>query len=159
MATVDVQYSISGHVGNAIQDSVDRTLRPSTTSAGSDFKGGFHEEGFTGDSSGNVHNASPGPAFKPTDSEAHVTQTVTSNTRIIEHTHPPGTTGSNTFGGTHFDQEPSPADRANAANRPGVTHIVAGVGDKTVRFYNGNGTQATIPLNAFPKCNNGQNCH
>ena len=153
-------YDISGHVGNAIQDSVDRTLSPSTSASGSDFKGGFHEEGFTVDSSGNVHNAAPGPAFKPTDSEAHVNQTVSSDTTIVEHTHPPGTTDSNTIGGTHFNQDPSPQDLKNAGNRPGVTNIEAGAGDKTVRFYNQNGTQAKVPLNAFPKCqSNGNNCH
>jgi hypothetical protein len=78
----------------------------------------------------------------------------------VEHTHPPGTTDSNTIGGTHFNQDPSPQDLKNAGNRPGVTNIEAGAGDKTVRFYNQNGTQAKVPLNAFPKCqSNGNNCH
>jgi len=156
--TYDIFY-VSGHVGNAIQASVDRTLSPSTTSAGSDFKGGFHEEGFTVDSNG-VHNAAPGAAFKPTDSEVHVSQTVTSDTTVVEHTHPSGTTDPNTYGGTHFNQDPSPGDRSIAGAEPNVTHIEAGAQDQTVRFYDRNGTQAKVPLSAFPRCqDNGQGCH
>ncbi|MBZ5512183.1 MAG: RHS repeat-associated core domain-containing protein [Acidobacteriia bacterium] len=158
-------YDISGHVGNAIQDSVSRTLGRT----GSDTQGGFHEEGFTVDSNG-VHNAAPGPAYRPGDDEAHINLTINSGTIIIEHTHPAGTTDpSVVMGGTHFNQEPStmhngkPGDIQNVNKdnevAPGAMHIVAGAGDNTVRFYNQNGTQARVPLNAFPRCENGNNCH
>jgi hypothetical protein len=163
-------YDISGHVGNAIQASADRTLARTA----SDTTGGFHEEGFQVDAMG-VHNAPPGPAYRPGDEEAHINIPFNSGTRIKVHTHPPGTTDrSVVFGGTRFSQEPStwhvvngkrvPGDiqKVNTDNEiaPGATHIVVGTGDNTVRFYNENGTQARVPLDRFPRCeNNGNGCY
>jgi RHS repeat-associated protein len=148
--SVQEQYRISPAVSNAMHESVDRSNSPSGTSVGPDTKGGFHEEGFTVDSNG-IHVAAPGPAFRPGDKEAGVTQKVSADTKIIEHVHPAGNTDSNTFGGTNFNQDPSKPDMTNAASRPDTVHIVVGAGDNQVRFYDANGTQAKVPLDKFPR--------
>jgi RHS repeat-associated protein len=147
--------TIEKSTGAAIQASVDRTMQPSA----GDTKGGFHEEGFTQDKNGTIHNAQPGPGFKSTDSEAHVTQTTTSNTAIEEHTHPAGTQsssgGATTFGGTKFNPEPSKPDIKGAGNTPlpgqQIIHIEASADNKTVYFYDNKGVNAHVPLDAFPK--------
>jgi RHS repeat-associated protein len=139
--------TIEQSTGAAIQSSVTRTLAPS----GGDTKGGFHEEGFTQDKNGT--------AARPTDSEAHVTQTISSNTAIEEHTHPSGTQsgggGTTTIGGTKFNPEPSKPDIKGAGNTPApgqqIIHIEASAGDKTVYFYDNKGVYAHVPLDAFPK--------
>src|SRR5260221_10616027 len=144
--------TIEQSTGAAIQSSVTRTLAPS----GGDTKGGFHEEGFTQDKNGTIHNAQPGPAARPGDTEAHVTQTITSNTAIEEHTHPAGTQsggGSTTIGGQQFNPKPSDKDIKGAGNTPAIgqqiTHIEASAGDKTVYFYDNKGVYAHVPLSAF----------
>ena len=45
-----------------------------------------------------------------------------------------------------WEQEPSPADIANAGLS---THYVFGMGNKTVYIYNSEGVQATMPMNRF----------
>ncbi|HEY6349500.1 MAG TPA: RHS repeat-associated core domain-containing protein, partial [Candidatus Angelobacter sp.] len=146
--------TIEKSTGVAIQASVDRTEKP----AGGDTKGNFHEEGFTQDKNGTIHNAQPGPVSRPGDTEAHVTQTVTSNTAIEEHTHPAGTkdaAGTTTLGGRTFRPEPSPPDIKGAGNTPAIgqqiTHIEASAGDRTVYFYDDKGVYAHVPLSAFPE--------
>jgi hypothetical protein len=146
--------SIEQSTGAAIRASVDRTEKP----AGADTKGNFHEEGFTQDKDGTIHPAAPGPASKSTDTEAHVTQKVTSNTAIQEHTHPAGTkdaAGTTTLGGRRFHDEPSPADIKGAGSTPAIgqqiVRIEASAGDKNVYFYNDKGVYAHVPLEAFPE--------
>jgi RHS repeat-associated protein len=146
VAGTHTMFDISPAVGQAILDSVDRSNSPS----GTDTTGGFHEEGFS--ASRDVIQVAPaGAGFQPTASEASVRLTTNDNTTLEEHVHPAGTTDSHTIGGTQFDQNPSPVDRNNASQNPNRVHVVAGAGDKQVRFFNGNGVQATTPLDAFSK--------
>lgn len=151
-------YSFTSAEGNQIQASVDRTLGRTSD----DHQGGFHEEGFTEDANG-FHVAKPGPTYKPGDSEAHITQTLTPTTTLLEHTHPVGTQnspGSTTLGGTTFGEKPSTGpgmDVPNAAKGSGlittvpITYVEASAATKRVYVYNGNGVQADLPLSAFPK--------
>ena len=144
-------YRFSRAEGEAIQSSVARTLAP----AGGDRQGGFHEEGFTEDARG-IHVAAPGPAYQSGDSTAHINQTITDSTTMIEHTHPVGTqsaAGSMTLGGTQFVPTPSTGpgqDVPNARGHDNITYVEASAGNKTVYIYNGNGVQAQVPLSAFP---------
>jgi len=146
-----MKYEFSRAEGEAIQSSVDRTLAP----AGGDRQGGFHEEGFTEDARG-IHVAAPGPAYQSGDATAHINQTITDSTTMIEHTHPAGTqnsAGGTTIGGTQFDPRPSTGpgqDVPNARGQDNITHVEASAGNRTVYIYNGNGVQAQIPLSAFP---------
>ncbi len=143
-------YSFSQAEGNAIQSSVDRTIAP----GGNDRQGNMHEEGFTEDASG-IHNKLPGPAYKPGDTTVHVNGTISSTTTMDEHTHPAGPpVAAGTFGGTQFDPKPSTGrgqDVPNARDQDGITHVEASAGNRTVYIYNGNGVQAQVPLDAFPK--------
>jgi RHS repeat-associated protein len=151
-------YSFTQAEGNAIQASVDRTLAP----AGGDHQGGFHEEGFTEDANG-IHTAAPGPAYQQGESTAHINQTTSDSTTMIEHTHPAGTqnaAGSTSFGETQFDPKPSTGpgqDVPNAALRPtnlrmqSITYVEASAGTKRVYVYTGSGVQADLPLSAFPR--------
>ncbi len=146
--------TVERSTGVAIQASVTRTLEH----GGGDTKGGFHEEGFTQDKDGTIHTAAAGPAFKSSDSQAHVNQRITSNTAVEEHTHPVGTQsggGSTTIGGTQFNPQPSDTDIRNAGSTPAIgqqiVRIEASAGDKTVYFYDNKGVYAHVPLDAFPK--------
>jgi len=152
LSRTPVMYSVPAEVGNALHDAFNRSNSPSTGNP-PDMKGGFHEEGFTAEPTGTgirITNAAPGPAVKPTDSEAHVNLTVSNNTSFEAHVHPAGTSTSNTFGGTQFKQEPSDPDKANTAKAPNAVHIVVGAQSGTVYFYNAKGTTAQVPLSAFP---------
>jgi RHS repeat-associated protein len=66
-----------------------------------------------------------------------------------------GTSGMTTIGGTSttysFNQFPSPEDINSAGRRSFVTgnNYVFGTGNKTVYIYNGNGIQATFPIDKF----------
>jgi len=160
MADTFTTFSISPQEGAAIWDSYDRTISPST----GDLKGGFHEAGFTETTRGGINVAPNGPGFTSTQEEAHINLTVTSDTVMVEHTHPPGTTDSNVYGGTHFNQDPStskdpkhPADIQLAGRdseiAPQAVHVELGVGDKTVRVYDRTGVRARVPLDAFHRRN------
>lgn len=62
--------------------------------------------------------------------------------------------GSTTFGGAQFDPKPSTGpgqDIANAKYQDNITHVEASAATKTVYIYNGNGVQAQIALDAFPR--------
>jgi hypothetical protein len=132
-------------VGNAIRASVDRSNSPT----GGDTSGGFHEEGFTAQPTGTslqITNAPAGLAYKPGDSEVHVTLPLSSATTYEEHVHPAGTTDpSVVIGGTQFTQEPKNVDEKNSANAPNAVHMVAGAGSQEVYSYNASGVQAKVP--------------
>jgi RHS repeat-associated protein len=151
-------YNISGKAGNAIWNAIDATRAPAFNQAGPDLKGNNHEEAFTMDKTGNILVEPSGPAMKPTDSQISVSQNLYSNTALAVHTHAGATPDANTLGGKLYDQNPSQNDKNRAAKYPDKQFAVAGSADSKVRFYDGKGTKATIPLEAFPRCQNGQNC-
>jgi hypothetical protein len=158
-------YSISGKAGNAIWDAIDRTRAKSLNSSPQDLSGNMHEEGFTMDNKGQISVEHPGPGMTANSDVLSVPHPIYSNTVLAVHTHAGKQPDPNTLGGHLFDQEPSkPAkgrdsDLGRAARNPNVTHAVAGSGDEQVRFYTGSGTNAKIPLKAFPRCQNGKNCY
>lgn len=155
-------------VRQAIKDAVDRSMKPTAT----DKKGKNHEEGGawgtnkkTGDTV--IANSPPGQGNDLTTSTQGtkvgvqigptITQLENSDVSVegTFHVHPSDTyvftdTKTNTSYLRDYNQPPSDDDRNFAASSPKITtNIVVGARDKTVYFYNGNGTQGTMPLNKF----------
>jgi hypothetical protein len=120
--------------------------------------GGFAEAGLswkTNNGSTQVTDAANGPASDPRPSSKAAEIPLPAAADGKGHVHPSGeivgTSGSKsiiggmTVGGattiskSHFDQQPSPVDVANAI--PGGTNIVVGARDKTVYFYGASGNR------------------
>lgn len=147
---------VPGQVKTAIMNSVNASNAPS----GADTTGGFHEEGGIAgtNSSGElvISPALPGPASHSgsateslTPADPNLAGTITDLT-VSWHVHP---SGRNASGGLAWMQPPSAQDQSVAAAEhqalPGLIHIVVGAGNKTVYFYNGNGSYQQMSLKKF----------
>lgn len=155
-AATKTEVYVPRQVGEALNEIVDRSNRPTEGGQRPDQTGGMHEEGFTARPDGrggfNISYAAPGPAFQRGDTQAHVTQNMPQDATFVAHTHPRGDQQ------VQFNELPSGRanrndfDLGNARMTPaGVTLMVAGAETRRVAFYDHLGTTALIPLAAFPR--------
>jgi hypothetical protein len=139
---------VNAQAAGAIWEVYDRVMQPS----GPDVTGNAHEEGFLQmiNSHGETSISWAPPGYVSPDRASISIKLMSAyhpssleDVTVGVHGHP-GV--ANPSGGFRYQQQPSPIDTNSALNR---LNLVVACGDRSVYFYNGNGSYGYVPLGAF----------